>query len=379
MIIYGALLIPVLVAFILFKYFSHKTVWWEFFIPLIASLIFITTSKMIIESAQVSCKEYWGSFIKKVEYYEDWNEYIQQTCECCCDEDGNNCDTYDCSYVDYHPAYYQIITTTNETISISEGEYLKLKRHFGNDFFTDMHRDYHTNDGDLLYSMWEGDSVKAIPVTTIHTYENRVKAADQSVFHFEPVNDSDKTKYDLKDYPKIYSYYKMNTVLGDDSPDARLANKKFQYINGLLGSKKEVHIFVLVFKDQPVNAAIKQKWYWSGANMNEFVICIGTDSKRNVTWCQPISWTKNETLKAEIQRYVQQQKQLNLCKLADYTQIKIDEGFKRLDFKQFNYLTVDPPLWAVILTYFLTLLLNFGLSKWIIDNEHEEYRNRRRW
>jgi len=106
--------------------------------------------------------------------------------------------------------------------------------------------------------------------------------------------------------------------------------------------------------------------------MNEFVICIGTDSQRNVTWCQPISWTKNETLKAEIQHYVQQQKQLNLCKLADYTQFKIDEGFKRLDFKQFNYLTVDPPLWAIILTYSLTLLLNFGLSKWIIKNEHVE-------
>lgn len=369
MIIFGALLIPILVAFILYKYFKHHTAWWEFFIPFAASLIFIFSAKQLIEYVQVSSDEYWGSFINRVEYYEDWNEYIHRTCTRSC---GKNCTTtYDCSYVQYHPAEYRIVTTTGEKVSISEKEYYKLKYIFDNSFFVDMRRNYHTDDGDMYYSKWNGDSIKAIPVTTIHTYENRVKVADHSIFHFKEVTEQDIKKYQLKEYPQIHDFYKLQTVIGDSSNDAIVADKKIQYINGLLGHKKEVAVLVLVFKNQPVEAAIYQKWYWKGANMNEFVICIGIDAERNVDWCMPISWTKNELLKTEVKDFVQSQQKLNLRLIADYTQKQVYAKFKRLDFHQFDYLTVEPPLWAVILTYVLTIAINFGLSYWIISNEHE--------
>ena len=377
MIIYGALLIPILVAIFLYKYFSHRTVWWEFFIPLAASLIFVVSSKSLIEHVQVTSKEYWGSFVDRVEYFEDWNEYIHRTCTRSC---GKNCTTtYDCSYVQYHPAYYQIITTTGETVSISKSEYKKLKSLFGNDNFKDLGRHFHSNDGDKYFSVWERDSIKATPVTTLHYYENRVKAADHSIFNFREVEEKDVKKYSLKDYPEIYGDYKMKVVIGDDSHDAKIADKRFQYINGLLGHKKQVRTFVLIFKNQPVKAATYQKWYWKGANMNEFVICIGIDNDRNVKWCQPISWTKSEILKSEIKNFVQSQSKLSLQAVANFSQTKINNKFKRLDFKTFNYLTVDPPLWAILLTYILTIGLNIALSFWIINNEHHEERRGRRY
>jgi hypothetical protein len=192
------------------------------------------------------------------------------------------------------------------------------------------------------------------------------------VFNFSDVSKEDVKKYSLKEYPEIYTYYKMQSVIGDSSEDALLADKKFCYINGLLGHKKEVRIFVLVFKDQPVEAGLYQEWYWSGANMNEFVICIGVDKERNVKWCKPFSWTRSETLKAEVKNFVQSQTKLNLSAVADFTQKQVDKGFVRRSFKEFNYLTVEPPMWAVILTYLLTIAINIGLSYWIIINKYED-------
>jgi len=373
MIIYGALFIPVLSAFILYRYFNRYITWWEFFLPLATSLLFTFLMKIIIEKVQVSSKEYWGSLVERVEYYEDWNEYIHRTCTttCCCDSKGQNCQTqtYDCSYVLYHPPSWRIVTTNKETVSISESEYQRLKQKFNNEQFTELNNNYYTDDGDMYSSSWPHDSTTAVPVTTVHYYDNRVKAADQSVFHFRPVDKADIARYTLKKYPTITGYYNMQAVIGDSSEDALIADKKLQYINGLLGAKKEIRIFVLVFKNQPVLAGFYQEWYWSGANMNEFVICIGVDKERNVQWCKPISWTRSEILKSRIKSYVEGQKNLNLQAVVDYTRQQAEKDFVRRDFKEFNYLTVEPPTWAVVLTYILTVLVNIGVCWWAIRNE----------
>lgn len=380
MIIYGALLIPFISAFILYKFYCRKVLWWEFFIPLLASVLFTIIMKVSVEAVQVSSEEYWGSFISKVEYYEEWNEYISQTCtrSCCCDSKGENCstETYDCSYVQYHGPSWEIITTTNESISISEAEYSRIKQKFGNEHFTELNRHYYTKDGNMYSSEWKRDSVTAIPVTTLHHYENRVKAADQSVFHFRPVSNDDILKYQLKSYPDITNNYEMNGVLGDNSTDADTANQKIKYLNGLLGAKKQVKVFVLVFKNQPIDAGFYQEWHWSGSNMNEFVVCVGIDNSRNVTWCKPISWTRNEELKVKVKSFVQSQSQLNLSAIADYLHVEIDKGFERRDFKEFDYLTVEPPTWTVILTYILTILINIGVSWWVVNNEFYEEEDR---
>jgi hypothetical protein len=376
MIIYGALLIPIITIFVLYKFFSHKTVWWEFGIPLLASFILCISSKAIIEVAQVTSKEYWGSFVERIEYYEEWNEWVTQTCtrSCCCDGKGENCgtETYDCSYCRYHPPIWQIITTTGETVDINQYQYSRIKKILGSESFAELNRSYYTIDGDEYYCTWQRDSVRAIPVTTLHHYENRVKVADQSVFHFEKVSDDDIKKYTLKDYPEIKNNYEMDAVIGDSSIDGAMGNKAFQYYNGLLGNKKQVKFFALIFENQPIEAGLYQEWYWSGGNMNEFVICIGIDKQRNVKWCKPISWTPSELLKTKVKDFVQQQKKLNLAEVANYVGKQSEKTFVRKDFKEFDYLTVDPPTWAVILTYLLTIATNVGLSVWIINNEYEE-------
>ncbi len=376
MVIYGALFIPFIAAFILYRYFRRETVWWELFLPLLVTLIFTFSMKFLIEKVQVSSKEYWGSMVDKIEYYQPWDEWIVETCTttCCCDDKGSNCSTitYDCSHSVYHDAEWRIVTTTNEIIKISQSRYNALKSKLGNEKFVELNRDFYTIDGNEYCCQWQKDSANAEPVTTLHHYENRIKSADQSVFHFDNVSDADVKKYALKQYPSITEGYKMAAVIGDSSADALEADKKLQYFNGLLGHKKEMRAFVLVFKDQPVIAASYQEWYWSGGNMNEFVICIGIDGQRNVKWCKVISWTENETIKAEVKSFIQAQGKLELGKAVDYAAVKIDNGFVRKDFKQFDYLTVEPPMWAVLLTYILALIMNAGIAVWVIRNQYQD-------
>lgn len=375
MIIYGALFIPLIVAFILYKYFRRKVVWWEMLIPLTVSLAFIVGMKITIEHSQVRSKEYWGSLVERVEYYEDWDEYIHQTCTrtCCCDSKGENCsvESYDCSYVQYHSPFWQIVCTNGETVGISELQYNEIKSKFNNEYFTELNRNYHTNDGDMYYCTWPHDSITAIPVTTLHHYENRVKAADQSVFHFREISKSDIKKYDIKKYPKIHSHFKQSVVIGDSSTDALMSDLKLQYVNGLLGHSKQVRVYILIFKNQSIEAALYQEWYWSGGNKNEFVICIGIDNERKVEWCRPFSWTRSEALKAEIKNYFQNQEILTLQQSIPVIHEKIQKGFVRRSFKEFDYLTVEPPAWAVILTYLATIAINFGISVWVIKNDHQ--------
>lgn len=375
MIIYLALIIPLLFSLFLYIFYKHKLVWWELFIPLICSFLFIVLSKLIIEKALVSSEEYWGSMIDRVEYYEDWNEYVHRTCSrtnCHGSGKSRSCHTtyYDCSFVRYHAPYWQLVTTTGVAIRISKSEYNKLKNKFNNEYFADLGRNYHTDDGDKYYSKWLRDSISATPVTTKHSYENRIKAADHSIFNFKNVHKDDIIKFGLKEYPQITGY-SMVSVLGDSTNDALIANKKLNYINGLLGPKKQLRVFILVFKNQPISAGIYQEWYWVGGNKNEFVICIGIDNNRKVKWSNVFSWTRNELLKSEIKNFVNEQDTLNLTEIVNYSKDKLDKGFVRRSFKEFDYLTVEPPTWAVVLTFVLTIIINLGIAIWIVKNEFE--------
>jgi hypothetical protein len=43
--------------------------------------------------------------------------------------------------------------------------------------------------------------------------------------------------------------------------------------------------------------------------------------------------------------------------------------YKRKDFKEFSYLTVEPPEWAIWVTAIVTALITFFVSRWATINE----------
>jgi len=386
MIIWFAFAIPIIVILVQLVLFRRRVVWWEFLLQFFIPVIIILICKLTVELTQARDTEYWGGWATTAQYYEYWDEYIYQTCTreyaCGTDANGNTTyctETYDCSYVDYHYAYWQIYDSNGLTRQISEGQYNKLVRQFGaTPEFVDMKRDYHWTDGNMYQIFWDGNPATLEPVITKHSYENKV-AVSKSVFNFEDVDEETAAKYELYEYPDIYNVYELPIILGNGGPTHTKAEKRFQYLNATLGAKKQVRFWVCMFMNQPLEAGFFQENYWKGGNKNEFILTIGVDKNYNVQWCHPFSWSEVEILKVEAREYVAPQKMLDLVDIADWLGPKIDAQFIRKPFAEFDYLTVEPSTTAVVITYLLTIISS-GLICWIVvANYHtEDTRGKRR-
>ena len=383
MIIWLLLIIPIIIiAFLILKY-HHKVTWWEYIIQFGVAMLLIVIMKLIGEHSLMKDIEYWGDLIQRVEYYEYYEIWDHETCTrqvpCGTDEDGNTkyrTETYDCSHLDRYPAHWEAITVSGWKFSISKEKYLELMERFeANATFQDMHRerecgfgDRVIKDGNMYYGTWGREPEKSYAVSKINTYKNKVQNSN-SVFNYQKISEKEVQEYQLFDYPKVQNR-RIPTILGGEGIDSLLqAEDKFHFLNGDLGPRKQLHTWILLFKNKPLNIAHLQEAYWKGGNKNEFVVCIGIDDSLNVQWCHPFSWTEVQELKINTRNFVIDQKNLSLVQLSDYLYLELNEKWVRKEFKDFDYLTIEPPTWALITAFILQILFNIGFSIWSVRNE----------
>lgn len=371
MAIYLCLLIPVFTLLVLFFFFRHKTQWWEFIIPVVVSVIFILVGKYMAIKSLTDDTQYLGGYTTQVRYYEAWNEYIHRTCSRSYKCGKSTCHTYyDCSYVKYHPEYWTAETTLG-TFTISKKRYNEIlhnKFHINQPTFHDMERYYHTQDGDMYYGSWDDRDENLVPVATSETYENKPKAS-HSVYHFQELDSIDIRTYKPFDYPSIDDNNQQNCLLGIHD---RIAEHKLQVLNARLGKSKHVRVFIVVFKNQPVEAGHVQERYWEGSNKNEFVITIGINDKNEVIWVYDFSWTEVQEAKVETREFLLAQRDLNLSAVVDFTYKEIEQRWVPRNFHEFDILTIQPSMTAIMWIMCLTILLNVGMAVWIILNEFED-------
>lgn len=383
MIIYGALIIPIVVIVFLMVFFRREVTWWEYAATIGIPAVFILIFKLSIEKLQTSDTEYWGSWITQSQYFEDWDEEVpcRHPIPCshtkyCTDSKGRSyaCGTehsndgyYHLYDVDYHPPYWIINGSGGEEFSISQAEFERLAKKFENRTFVDLHRSYHSKDGDKYITLYDNSDARLETITTVHTYENRVKAAN-SVFNFPEVTEEQKKIYHLYDYPKPVGFRCM-PILGEVPGCTTCANWKLDFWNGRLGKSKEVRMWILMYKNLPKDAGLLQEAYWKGGNKNEFILTIGVDSTYRVKWVHPISWTTAASLKIEARNFISSMDTLDMDKTVDWLGHNIQEKFERKHFREFSYLDVDPPDWAIIVTYFVTLLITIGWALFSVRND----------
>lgn len=395
MLVYGSIIIAVIIATILWLKHKRQIVWWEPLLIIGASAILAFGSKALIEYSQVTFTEYWGSEVVSVYEEEPYNYWHSETCTrsvpCGTDKDGNTeycTETYDCSHQDDVGPSWSCETSIGETFSISEEQYDKWSAKFGGEKVAiDSRENYAPNDrcvgssgtkfegkdvGDLSYTYkvtWNGDYATSVPLTTKHSYENRVKASDYSVFNYEKITKKQVEDNHLYTYPKFDDYFSYPAVLGTQD---KYAQEVIQRINGHLGPTKQVRVWVLLHYTDDANVAWLQENYWVGGNKNELVINIGVDSSMNVKWVNTFSWSTSAGLEDNITKYVKSIKKLDKTAwtaLGSFLLANVEKDWVRLEFKQFDYLTVEPPLWTIILVYFLTIVVCIAVSIWVVRNE----------
>jgi hypothetical protein len=439
---YLALLIPILVTAIFYFIKKHEFSWWEFFIPIGSVLIAIIISKVIIDTSSVKFTEYWGSSIVAVYEEEPYNYWQHQTCSYTTTDGKGHTTThyYDCSHqVDVGPEWYAV-TNIKEQFGITEKQHDELLKQFKTKKTTiDSRRNHDSNDrctgskgtkfegkqvGDISYiyqTVWGGQDETRKAYVSQHTYVNKVKASDLTIFNISLVTEEQADSMKLFRYPEHKSGGWFSYTNGLDFPTilggtpSEITQEKFKRLNGKFGVSNQVRLWVLIFENQPQSIARYQENYWVKGNMNELVLCIGTKNSQ-INWAHTFSWAysneltidirdeilnlymyKDSTIKKQIAPPIARtifRGRVTPAKPAQYadTTIKIKspnypvltentwndlyqylnnnlQKFQRRDFEEFNYLTVNPSTGAIIFIFIFAIIISLASNFWIINNE----------
>jgi hypothetical protein len=333
--IYLALLVPLAITFGFYLYKKHEFTWWEFFIPMASVLVMIVVSKLIIDYSSVHFTEYWGSTITSVYEEEPYNYWKHQTCTrsypCGTDSKGNTkwcTETYDCSHQeDVGPSWWAV-TNLNERFGITEKQHDELVLQFKTKKrVVDSHDNYAPRDhavssngtkfqgkivGNTSYvyqTIWSGDDNTRKAYVSEHSYVNKIKATDLSIFNIKMVKEEEVDSLGLFRYPKyegggLFSYTQgldYPTILGGNV--SKETQEKFKRLNGKFGVSNELRLWVLVFENKPISTAMYQENYWVRGNMNELVICIGKKGDE-ILWSHAFSWSLSDALTASVKNKV---------------------------------------------------------------------------
>ena len=380
--IWLALLVPIAGIIIMAIWFRESLAWWELVLPIIASVIFIGISKTVTQKIAMTDTEYHGALIVKAQYYEYWETWVHKTCSRTYREGKTTYTThYDCSYCDENRPRWYLVNSLGEKFETTQEDYNRLLRKWkGNPQFVELNRhiNYHGSygkDGDMYEFTWDNNPMTAESSTTEHSYENRIKAAHSS-FDFVQVDKEDIVAYGLYEYPKVNGI-KQEAVLGLDSvnflspKDKALMKQWTTYINGHYGKNKHVRVYYLIFANKPSIAGRYQEAYWEGGNDNELVICIGVNSHSStLKWVYPFTWSPSRKIIPDMRSDIMKHHYFDANYIPLVTIRNIEREWKRKDFEEFSYISVDPPLWAKIMTWILTALITGGVCYWAITNDY---------
>jgi len=374
--IWLAILIPILATPIVYFKFPHKLTWWELCLPILISIITIGICTSVGESIQTTDTEWLTYYGKQVKYYEDWNEKVSCRHTKYCDDyyrDNHGdrkkrrvpCGKEHPFDVDYHPPIYNIITSANETLDISSTLYSKLTNLWGNNHFENLNRHYYTNDGDLYYSDFDNLDSHLYSISLPHSYENRVQASS-SIYNYRDLEENEKKG--LIEYPPENEYKTPFILSNFNFAIPNELEQKVAVFNAIFGKKLQIRVNFLLYNSETDSIARLQEIYWKGGNKNEFNVALGM-LHNQINWVYPISWTPSNVLKINIRNYLAENSKIELSKYIDYVLLQAQEHWQRKQFKEFEFLQVEPGGWTVFFAWVLTMLVTGFTLYWSIGNE----------
>jgi len=338
----------------------------QFAVPTIVSILFY----FLTVWGLTSDSEYWGGWITKIVHTEDWNEYVHQTCTRTVGSGKNaRTETYDCSYVRYHPEQWIAYDSNGLNYSVSEGMYKNWAGIWG--WSKTGHISGYTNSADVFTTFYDNVPAHLRPSVTIHRYTNKV-AASNSVFNFRKLSEQEIEDNALFDYPKTEEGY-CPSVLGYKNCPC------FDRINSKLGKSKQIRVWILVFRGNMSQFEL-QKQYWRNGNKNELILCFGLGNDDTVRWSNLMTWCEQDEFNAKVKRAMSDQigTKFDTCELAGRIEPLIKEGWVRKEFADFDYLKVSIPFYLTMIALLITLLLNGGLLyinlNYDLGNNHGSWR-----
>jgi hypothetical protein len=298
-------------------------------------------------------KEVWNMPVLSVKYEEKWTEKESRTRQVPCgtDSKGNVKYRTEIYYVTetYGPYWTANVSSVGKE-QISKSDYMKWSKIWSNEKKVGVHKGSATGfnkaiTGNIYQASWKGEFEKLYPWSTFHKYINKVRESE-NVFKFKEPSEELKKKYprpaDKNNSCPIFGYgYNIN---GKDILTLRR-------VNATLGPSKQIHIItILTNGDRGVIDDILSAW--GGPNKNELVIFAGIQSDI-VRWIDVYSWLDNTELHGIIESSMVDKK-YSTDDLAKILLSNVPKKWKRKEFKDFDYMSVDIGTGWVVFAFILS-------------------------
>lgn len=367
--------IPFITALFLLIVFHKKMVWWEYVVLILPSILFVLLTQIIMVEVNSKDTEYLGSCVTKITHYDPWDEMVTvprtRRVPCGRNSDGTTkyrTETYYVRERRFHSDMWTYVSNLNDKEHIiSESEYNLIKNRFGGkEVYRDMHRNYHTIDGDAQDVFWDKSVEKLYDITTPNKYKNRINSSEShTILKMEEITEENAKKIGLYDYPEINNLT-HDQIIGKDVPFKD--KQRIRYINSTYGKPHQFRLYMLLFEDKDVSISEKQRAYWQNGNKNEFVVCLGLKGD-SVVWCNPFSWCDEPILEVLTKDYFINNPKFNADEYGKWLQTQIPTKWKRKEFKDFKYINVGVSGNQYVALLIIMIILNLCISIWLVTND----------
>jgi hypothetical protein len=360
--IFLLLLVPVITA-IIFWYYNKTDNIYQKIIPIILipwCIFFIAF--VCCKGLHGSSTEYYGSYVTQITYYEPWNEEVTVTkTRTYTDSNGKTHEeTYTTTEIEYHSEKYSYKSNTEDYDHyISKDLYKRISNRLKSEpIYKDMHRNYYTKDGDAYITLFDNIDTHMYTLTDTHSYWNPIKANPYTILGYTKISKEKADSLGLYEYPKVNSdNYDQSPIIGMKVPYWQ--EHQIRVLNSKYGQSKQFRMYILLFKDKNPEIAEYQKSYWYQGNKNELIICLGIKGD-SVTWCRGFSWSDKPVLEIKSRDYFINHPKLNLYDYGKFIESNL-KHWKRKEFKDFNYISVDLTTTQILIISILTIISTFIL------------------
>jgi len=359
-IFYICALIPVAAgAFFLWK--DEEVVWWEWLIGAGAAFLLAGIMHIIAIKGMTSDTETWSGQVVKISHCPRWEERYTETHSETVDDGNGKSHTRTWTTTEYethseHWVAHRDFGSYTDGINIDEDDFNDIHRKFGGKIYTDgkqssSHWDgTHSGGDNNIYSV---DNVRGYiePVTTLRSFENRIKAAP-TVFSFTKV----PTNINVYPWPENPDWRHSDRLLGTAS--ILVNHYKWDCMNASLGFRKRVNVIMVGFGSEPSDYGQWQQAKWIGGKKNDLVLCFGGGGRNQVPlWSYVFGWTENELVKKNLQTILMD----NIIddNIIPLISAEVSQNYIIKDWHKFDYIAISPPTWSYWV-YFISMILTQG-------------------
>ena len=374
-------LIPIFIIFYLVLT-NREYIWKEFGIQTVATLGYLGIIYFLLFSytTNLSDKNYYNGSVKSATYYEAWTELVHYTESYSCGsyKHPKTC-TRQKTRRDYHPEYFQILTSLRENISISKRDYIKCKQEFG-DTFKSIFRPDKVSFGDGNKYISYPD--KIIPTSVAHSYINYVAAANENVIHTK-VPKSEVLRLikegKIRNYPTLYrgtyGETELTRIIDTTGKIKDYTNllKELNKLSVKVGKSKQANpIIYITNEDRGFKDALSQAW--NMGKKNDIILILGVNDKEVIKWSDVICFTDNTDFIVNMQNdFID--KKVNK-KVIDILGKNIIKSYIRKPMKDFEYLKENITLewyWQVLI-FLGNLAINCFITYKFMTNSAKKYK-----